>query len=194
MEETVNQPACYLDRETPIQRLPQLVFAASQAWKQGGAEAHLGKTAFTRALAAKCSLCGFALSGEELLVLSEIAPANEKSAMLKRLRSGHCACEGCPSRHYRLLFFDLPPVSWEFLLAQYRAKEAPPPPSQPAEAQVRFARHPIPLHTLGRIAAVAGICLLTWMWWRWYNGETILLIRQPAHFRVESGPDAVRYH
>jgi len=196
MPETAHQPTCYLDRESPIRRLPQLAFAASQAWRRGGGEAQLGKGALARAIAAKCSLCGFNLSGEELLVLSEIAGANEKSAMLKRLRDGHCACDGCPPTHYHLLLFDLPPVSWEFLLAEYRAKETSQsqPPMEPVPERIRPARKQISLQTLGRIAAIAGFCLLAWAWWRVHNGETIPIIRQPEHFRVTTGPDAEHYH
>lgn len=192
MEETAHQPACYLDRESPIRRLPQLVFAASQAWRHGGGEAQLGMAALPKALGAKCSVCSFALSGAELLALADIRGGNQTSAMLKRLRAGQCACDGCPSTHYRLLFFDVPPVNWEFLLAEYRATQTPEP--QIAPAQRRPIRIQIPLHVLGRFAAVTGICLLSWVGWRWYNGENIPVVRQPRHFQVTPGPDAVRYH
>jgi hypothetical protein len=198
MQDIANQPTCYLDREESIRRLPQLVFAASEAWRRGGGEAQLGMAAFPKAVGARCSLCSFALSGEELLVLSQFAGANENSAMLRRLRGGQCAREGCDSQHYHLLFYEVPPLSWATLFAESRAKDVAQSELEPTPVPTAAPALPVqrklwtPSRTQVRITATAVICLLAWMGWRWYNGQTIPLLRQPEHFHVTPGPDAIR--
>ena len=123
MEETLKQPECFRDREESIQRLPQLVFAALEACRRWGGDLQRSKAAFPKAIEARCDLCGFVLSGEELLALADIFRVNEESKMLKRLRAGHCARDGCVSTHYHLLFYNVPELSWPAIFAELRPKD-----------------------------------------------------------------------
>lgn len=115
-EETLKHPDCFLVREDSIRRLPRLVFAASEACRRKKES----MAALPKALGAQCTVCGFVLSGEELLALAEISSANKESAMLQRLRHGRCARESCKATHYRLQFYDTPEISWSALLAESR--------------------------------------------------------------------------
>jgi hypothetical protein len=187
MEETLKQPECFLVREEPIRRLPKLVFAASEACRRGGGDPQRSRDVLRRAIGAQCTLCGFVLSGEELLVLSEIAGANEKSTMLQRLRDGHCAREDCKASHYCLHFYNTPEISWSTLLAEFRPKETSQ--SQPEPAPVRSLPTRKTLRMLVRIAAVVSLPLIMWLWWQWYTGGRIPILREPEHFRVEHGED-----
>jgi len=182
MEETLKQPECFRDREESIQRLPQLVFAALEACRRWGGDLQRSKAAFPKAIEARCDLCGFVLSGEELLALADIFRVNEESKMLKRLRAGHCARDGCVSTHYHLLFYNVPELSWPAIFAELRPKETPKSESEPVLKKVPPWR--IALPTFGRMGAFIGICLLMWLWWQWRSGGRIPILREPEHFRV----------
>jgi hypothetical protein len=187
MEEALKQPECFLVREEPIRRVPKLIFAASAACRRASGDPQSSRTALPRAIGAQCTLCGFVLSGEELLALAEIARANEKSAMLQRLRDGKCARQDCKASHYRLQFYNTPEINWSTLLAEFRPKETSQLQSEPASAPALPRRNILP--KLARIAAVLGLLLFAWLWWQWYTGGTIPILRQPEHFRVEHGED-----
>jgi hypothetical protein len=184
MEEILQQRECFRDREESIRRLPQLVFAAFEACRRRGGDLQLSKAAFPKAIGAKCNLCGFVLSGEELLALADVFGANEESTMLKRLRAGHCAREGCAATHYHLLFYNTPELSWPAILAKSRPTEAenPQPESEPVIATAPARRNILP--KVARVGAVIGICLLLWLWWQWRTGGRIPILREPEHFRV----------
>jgi len=182
MEEQLTEAICYLEREEPVRRLPQLVFAASEAFHRAGGNAKLAAAVLPKALRARCSTCGFELSGEELLALADISGANEKSAMVKRLRAGHCAREECSSSYYHLFLYDTPQLKWATLFAAARPKATPQPPVEPLP--VTRPKRRLPLETLGRIGAVAMVCLLTWMWHQYHYGGRIPFLREPEHFRI----------
>ena len=132
-------------------------------------------------------------AGLELMYLSTI-PSNSR---FQRLVRSWKFDEDKRAREKSLsaLFYELPPVSWATLFAESRPRE------EESIAQVEPAPHPRvprklwkPSRTQVRIAVTAIMCLLAWMCWRWYNGQTIPLLRQPQHYRVTPGPDAVRPH
>jgi len=187
MEETPKPSECFLVREEPIGRLPKLVFAASEACRRGSNDPQKSKAALSKAMGAQCTLCGFVLSGAELLAMADIAGGNEKSAMLQRLRAGQCARENCSASHYRLKFFDTPEIGWAGLFAQVRPQEKPR--TEPEQSEVEPVAKPAAsqrsaLHSLGRVCAVAAFCLFAWVWWRFRTGGTIPILREPEHFRV----------
>lgn len=182
MEEHFKEQECFLVREELIWRLPELVSAASEACRRGSDDMQLRMAALPRALGARCTHCGFVLSGEELLVFAGISEANEKSAMLKRLRAGQCAHEGCPSLHYRLFFYDAPQIKWSALFAESRPGKVPQSAPVPDQPQRRIV-----LRMFGQIGAAIGICLLVWLWWQWHSGGRIPILREPEHFRVTPG-------
>ena len=180
-KETLKHPDCFLVREDSIRRLPRLVFAASEACRRKKES----MAALPKALGAQCTVCGFVLSGEELLALAEISSANKESAMLQRLRHGRCARESCKATHYRLQFYDIPEISWSALLAESRPSEASKPPPEP-ETRPAPGRRAI-LRKVQKISAGVGVCLLVWMWWQWRTGGRIPILREPEHFRVAPG-------
>jgi hypothetical protein len=180
MQETLSE--CFLVREDSIRRLPKLVFAASEACRRASGDLPRSNAALSKAIRAQCTLCGFALSGEELLALAEITGANENSTMLQQLRAGHCAREGCAASRYRLQFYDTPEISWAVVLAELRPSEAPQPQPQPAQ-KLTFGQR-LALRRFGQIVAAIVICLLAWMWWQWHTGGRIPYLREPEHFRV----------
>jgi len=185
MEGGFREPKCFLIREEPIRRLPLLVYAASEACRRRSDDAASSMAALPKAISAKCTLCGFALSGEELLVLAEIPGPNEKSRMLKQLRAGHCARESCPSSHYSLLFYEHPQLNWATLLAETCPTEESKP--EPVGAKEQAPKSQIVVPKPVRIGAVVGLCLLAWLWWQWRSGGRIPLLREPEHFRVTPG-------
>lgn len=185
MEETFKQAECFLVREDSIRRLPKLVFAASEACRRGSGDLQWSREVLCRAIRAQCTLCGFVLSGEELLALAEITGANEKSTMVQQLRAGHCAREGCAASHYRLQFYDTPEISWAAVLAECRPSEAPQLPSKPVAKPAPERR--VARRRFGQILAAIGLCLLAWMWWQWRTGGRIPYLREPEHFRVTPG-------
>jgi hypothetical protein len=72
--------------------------------------------------AAECTECGFHLTGEELLELSEPAsPVDTASSDFGRLRLGHCARKDCDSFYYRLTFRCMPQLDWRKLLPRIDA-------------------------------------------------------------------------
>lgn len=194
--ESSKESGCFLVREEPIQRLPRFVFAVAEAWRRAGGDLESHRSIWSRALAAKCANCDFALSGEELLALAGISSGNEDSVQLKRLRSGQCAREDCPSSHYRLLFYDTPELSWSTLLAECHPSETPEPQSEPVQRNApgrRIAPRKIALVKFAQIGAAIGLCLLGWMWWQWHSGGKIPFLRQPEHFQIAPGPDPIHY-
>jgi len=187
MEETLKQSECFLVRDEPIGRLPKLVFAAAEACRRGSNDPRRSKAALSKAIGAQCNLCGFILSGAELLALAEIAGGNEKSVMLQRLRAGQCARENCSASHYRLRFFDTPEISWTELFGRSGPQEKPrsePGQSETASVTERAIGGRATLPKLRRAFAVIALGLLVWVWWRFRTGGTIPILRQPEHFRV----------
>jgi hypothetical protein len=180
MEESLKQPRCSLDREESIGRLPHVVFAASEAWRRGIGVVQPDIADLPKALGAKCPICGFTLSGEELLALAALGDANKDSVMLKRLRAGKCARENCRSSHYHLFFYDLPPLGWSLLFSAAGREEAPK--SQQAPAKLPARR--FPRRKFGKVVAAFGICLAVWGWWQWRSGGRIPYLREPEHFQV----------
>jgi hypothetical protein len=92
---------------------------------------------------AECTECGFHLTGEELLELSDPAsPVESSSSDFGRLRLGHCARKDCDSFYYRLTFQCMPQLDWRKLLPRIDA------------IRVELAREPIhrlnPLEVLQR--------------------------------------------
>lgn len=190
MKDPLKVPECFLIREEPIRRLPRLVFAVSEACRRHG-DAQPNIAALPDAIGAKCVLCGFALSGEELLALAGISNANEESAMLKRLRAGQCARVGCDASHYRLFFYAIPQINWPMLLSDSRPREDLRPESVPG--QNRTAGRRIVLLKFAQIGGVIAVGFAAWLWWQWHSGGRIPFGRQPEHFHVTPGPDPARH-
>jgi hypothetical protein len=188
MEETLKQRECFLVREESIRRIPKLIFAVSKACQRESSGVESVMAALPNAIEAKCNLCGFELSGVELLALADFASINEQSIMVKRLRAGRCARESCDSGHYSLSFYNVPQINWSEIFARSRPRENPQPkPEQPSPRLTpkRAIQWRAVMLNSGRIFAIIGFCLLAWVLWRLHTGGSIPILRQPEHFRVE---------
>ena len=184
----------YLVREEPVRRLERVVFALSQAARRIEPQPDRIRNALRSALSARCARCGMRVTGEELLVLSQL-PGDDETKRIQRLRSGCCAREGCQFESYELHFQNHPDLDWPKLLAA-REPEAlaasdaaePAPEAEAAAAAVpdRTTRH---RRMAIRVGALIGAVLLLFVFRQLYYGGRIPLLREPEKFRVTPAPE-----
>jgi hypothetical protein len=186
-------------RQQELPKLQPLCRALAEALRRGGLGPEKALAVWRADVAAECTRCGIPVSGDELFALSQPPAAEHASAKIGRLRLGDCARSGCDSYHYQLTFSIHGQVDWAALLSQAEALLQ----EQEHPAGNGAAQHPMGsrlarfLWNSGRsrrlwiaLAAVLFLLLLR----QWHLGGRIPLLREPEHFRVDTGPQEEAAH
>jgi hypothetical protein len=180
-------------RQEEIRRLQPLCRALAEAIERRGVPPDQARAAWGADVAATCPRCGIAVSGVELLALSQPPAAETASAKIGRLRLGDCARRGCDSYHCLLTFKAPSEVNWLDLLSEAEGilhEQEHPVEGSATPCQVvsqlaqRFWRSPSARRVWIVLAAVLFLTLAR----QWYRGGSIPLIREPEHFRVDPTP------
>ena len=186
-KQTTRKPA--LTRQEHLHTLAQFVAALSRAIQQSSPAPEKLKEAVRASISAECVQCHTRVSGEELMELPELAPADASKNKAARLLQGYCVRNGCDSRYYSLTFADHPGVDWPKLLSQIE--------SAPGEETDRvgdeLALSPVDRivrkrRLTVRVCVGIGVLALVLLIRQWYLGGRIPFIREPENFQVDRVP------
>ncbi len=146
----------------------------------------------TSHLSACCSACGAGLAPDDLVAL--LIPSAKPGAgavnrmSMVRLRQGYCVGLRCDSRYYEFVFQPHPQIDWSLISSSYQ----PPEGFEVVESQSLFEM------ALSRVRkafrwqfAVAVLAL--WMFYQWYNGGSIPVLRPAKTFTntITTSPESL---
>lgn len=179
-----------LTRQEHVHTLAPFMAAVSRAIDPSTPSPEKRKEAAAASMSGECVQCHIHVSGEELLALPKLTPADATKDRIARLLQGHCVRNGCDSRYYLLTFAEHPDLDWPKLLSQTESAAQQGPaedatgerPSREVDRSFRRRRLAI---RLGIGVAVLTLLLLIR---QWYLGGRIPLIREPENFQVDHVP------
>jgi hypothetical protein len=174
-------------RQLNLQELPAFCTDLAERLREQGLDDDRIRSLFGQGLGGECIQCAVRVTGDELLGLTNPAPATTGlSPRTARLNQGYCARHDCPSYFYRIEFRPVPGIDWAILLNPVQSGSDPNarPGLLNSAGLGRWIRSPT-RRTVLQLGVGIILALFLLLIRQWYIGGTIPWIRQPEPFSVD---------